>query len=94
MENYKNNLTIDELKEEYNKVAKHFKELEELIQQKDREETEKKRRELTLKKENRQKEVDDAFEKYVELSRAYERDYGSYILTRNSFNDFLNLLFN
>jgi hypothetical protein len=46
------------------------------------EEDEKKRKELNLKKEMRKQEVDYAFEKYIELSTAYEKDYGPYLLTR------------
>lgn len=46
------------------------------------EEEKKKAEELKAAKDARKKEVDDAFDKWVELRNAYQNDYGSYELTR------------
>lgn len=52
------------------------------------EEEQKKAEELKVVKEARRKEVDDAFDKYIELHKAYEKDYGVYIISRNFINGF------
>jgi hypothetical protein len=72
-------LTIEEIREECRIAEKNYRELKELLNDKVQEENDRKRKELSLKKEMRKQEVDYAFEKYIELSRAYERDYGPYI---------------
>ena len=46
------------------------------------EEEKRKAEELKAVKDARKKEVDDAFDKWVELRNAYQNDYGNYDLTR------------
>jgi uncharacterized membrane-anchored protein YhcB (DUF1043 family) len=57
-----------------------------------KEEEEKKKAQLALEKENRKKEVDDAFQNYNELLKAYIKDYGSYkvIASADDFDWFSN----
>lgn len=52
------------------------------------EEEKKKVEELKAAKDARKKEVDEAFDKWTELRKAYEKDYGNYSITRNYVNEF------
>lgn len=55
---------------------------------KKREEEERKQAELALKKETRKKEVEEALDNYLQLRKAYIKDYGS-ILIANTSDDWV-----
>ena len=73
--------TIEELEKQY-------KELGEMLTLKKQEEAEKKQAKLAAEKDARKAEVDLAFDHWVELYKAYKKDYGSYTLTRNNIDEF------
>ena len=64
-------LTLEELEAQY-------ADLGEKIKQKKQDEADRIKAELTLQKESRRKEVDEALKKYNELLKAYLADYGTY----------------
>lgn len=88
MEN-KKDFTIEELKKMYEDSLKESNTLGEMLKQKEKEEEDKKQAQLALEKETRKREVDDAYEVYSRLLKAYIEDYGSY--TTISTND--NIIF-
>lgn len=65
-------LTLEEMKAKY-------QELGEEIAQKEKAEAEIREVKFMAEKVARRKEVDEAFAKYVELHKAYEQDYGTYV---------------
>ena len=81
-------MNIEELKKQCLEAEKNFKILHEQLAQMMKEEEETKQAKLRAEKEARRKEVDDAFNKYIELHKAYEKDYGHYIISRNFINEF------
>lgn len=82
MENNKKEFTIKELEKQYAVMSKKCKALDEQIKQKKQDEEDRRQAELAHNKEIRKKEVDDAYDNYSNLLRAYIKDYGSYSTTR------------
>jgi hypothetical protein len=74
-------MTIEELEAQYDEMNEQRKRLAAKIKMKKREEEERKVAQLALDKEKRKEEVDKACEKFLELRKAYMRDYGSYNYT-------------
>lgn len=70
--------TIEELEEQYKLADEKRNALKQQIEQKKREEEERRELQLSLEKEVRKRELDDALENYKKLLRAYMRDYGIY----------------
>lgn len=77
-------LTTEELTRQYEEAKKVLNDINAQLEERKREEQE----ELRLQEKMRRKEVDDAFDKYIELLKAYEKDYGTYILSRNLIDEF------
>lgn len=77
MEN-KNEMTLEELQSQYDKLAARSRVLREKISQKKKEDEEVKRLKLANEKEQRKKEVDEAIEKCYKLLADYTNDYGTY----------------
>lgn len=74
----KKEYTIEELQKQCEEAKKNFEHFNKLIEEKKREEEELREAQLTLEKETRKKEVDDAIAKCKELVKAYMHDYGIY----------------
>lgn len=74
----KKEFTIEELEKAYQEHKAETDALKDKIEKMKQEEKEKKEAQLALEKENRKKEVDEAFNKYSELLKAYIEDYGYY----------------
>ena len=89
----KRELTLKELEEQYNLVDEKRNVLKKQIEQKKREEEELREAQLAKEKDNRKKEVDDAFEKYKMLLKAYLNDYGAYYCTSESGCDLFSVKF-
>jgi hypothetical protein len=83
MEKGKRELTIEELEKQLADVNETRKFLSETLAKKKKAEKEKKEAQLALEKENRKKEVDEAYETYRILVNNYVRDYGSYSTVTN-----------
>jgi hypothetical protein len=83
----KKDFTVEELKKMHTDLLKETNTIGEMLKQKEKEEEDKKKAQLALEKEARRKEVDEAFEKFNELQKAYIKDYGSLIITRDIDND-------
>ena len=79
--------TLDQLLEELKHAEKVHEDVKRLVEQKRKEEVERKKAALEAEKDKRKKEVDDAISKAVELVKAYNEDYGTYSIT-DRFNDF------
>ena len=79
----KKNLTVEELTKACAEAESTFEALKKQLKQAKQEEEERKRAELALVKESRKKEVDAAFDKWLELHQAYLVDYGDYVVARN-----------
>lgn len=91
-------LTLNDIEEKIKKENEaHNKELEHLNKLK-AEMLAKKNEELKAKKAERQKEVDEALKRYVELRDEFAHDYGYYIYSTNDVKprhlDFMDYLFN
>ncbi len=71
-------LTIDELQKQYEEVKRNFKRLSIQLEKKKKEEEELRETKLAKEKDARKKEVNEAFEKYKALLKAYMDDYGNY----------------
>lgn len=84
----KNELTIEELRREYEEAKNQANALGEQLKKAQQEEKDRKRAELARTQKARRKEIDDVWAKYIELSKAYERDYGVYILPKKYIDDF------
>ena len=77
----KKEFTIEELEAQYKLAEENQKALRQQIEQKKKEEKDRREAQLALEKDARKKEVDDALEKYKTLFRAYINDYGIYSCT-------------
>jgi hypothetical protein len=84
----KKDFTIEELKKMYEDSLKESNTLGEMLRQKEKDEEDRKKAQLALEKEARKKEVDEAFDTYNELLKAYIKDYGSYSTTYANDYDF------
>jgi uncharacterized membrane-anchored protein YhcB (DUF1043 family) len=69
--------TTEELTKQVEDAKKTFDCLNEQLQKQKKEEAERKQSELAAQKEIRQKEVEEAFEEYQNLMKAFIKDYGS-----------------
>ena len=74
----KKEYTIEELEAQYRLAEEKRNALRKQIEQRKKEEEELREAQLTLEKETRKKEVDDAIAKCKELVKAYMHDYGIY----------------
>lgn len=88
MKEEKRMFTIAELEKQCEKARQAYERLNEQLQTQKKEEEEKRKAQLAAEKEARKKEVDDAFDKYVKLSKAFEKDYGYYALSKTYVNEF------
>ena len=79
----KKDFTVEELKKMHTDLLKEANTIGEMLKQKEKEEKEKKKAQLALEKESRKKEVDDAFEQFYKLKKAYIKDYGGWDITRD-----------
>jgi hypothetical protein len=86
----KKEFTSEELAKACEEAKKNFEKLNEQYLKAKREEEEEKAAQLALEKEARKKEVDEAYDKYLELLSAYVKDYGSYSTTAYSDDWFPN----
>ena len=73
----KKDFTIEELKKMYEDATKECETIGEMLKQKEKDEEDKKKAQLTLEKENRKKELNEAREHYNTLLEAYIKDYGT-----------------
>ena len=81
-------LAIEELEEQYKKIAEEYDTLGKQLKERKRKEAELKEAALKSEQETRKKEIDDAFNKYKTLLSTYVKDYGSYSTsTSESFKD-------
>jgi heterodisulfide reductase subunit C len=76
--------TVEELKKMHEDLIQESNTIGEMLKKKMQEEEERKEAQLALEKESRKKEVDDAWEKYHKLLKAYIEDYGSYAQTTDT----------
>lgn len=74
----KKDYTIEELQKLYEDAKKNFETIGEQLTIAKKEEEDRKKAELALKKETRKKEVDDAITNAKNLLEAYIKDYGKY----------------
>ncbi len=75
--------TIEELEAQYKKAEESQKALKQQIEQKKKEAAELRKAKLALEKNQRLKEIDETFEQYTKLLKAYINDYGVYPLSAN-----------
>ena len=79
---------IEELEQQCFEAEKNLKTLHEQLNKAKKEEEEVKQEKLRAEKEIRKKELDEAFEKWERLRKAFIRDYGYYSTsTSESFKD-------
>ena len=74
----KKEYTIEELQKQCEEAKKNFENLNNLIEEKKKEERELREAKLAAEKEARKKEVDDALRAYKTLLRKYMNDYEVY----------------
>lgn len=94
MENNKKDFTIEELEKQYAEVGEQYKTLGEQIKQKKQEKEDKRKAQLTLEKEARKKEVDEAYENYLKLVCAYISDYGVYVRETDTIDGLIDSICN
>ena len=78
-----NKMTIAELENEYAKLNKQRDALGKVLNERKKEEEDKKKAELAVSKDKRHKEVETAINNAIELLKKYNEDYGSYSITDN-----------
>ena len=88
----KKDFTIEELKKMKEDASKEYETISEMLRQKEKEEEDRKKAELTLNKEARKKELDDAIENARKLLQKWMKDYGSYGFSGNTNESLFNLL--
>ena len=88
----KKDFTIEELTKQCEEAKKNFETLNNQLKQAIQEEADRKKAQLALEKQNRKKEIDDAFENCSKLLENYIKDYGSYSLPTIT-NDFYQSIF-
>ena len=79
----KKELTIEELKVLYENALKESKKLGEMLKKREKDEADRKAAQLALEKEKRGKAIEEAYDSYISLVKAYVKDYGSYKSTYN-----------
>lgn len=77
MSDIKREMTLEELKEKYKAMTEEYDTLGQQIKQKEKEAEDKRRAELAIEKEARQKEIEDAYDKYRVLVKRFIKDYGA-----------------
>jgi ABC-type transporter Mla subunit MlaD len=80
-------MTIEDMRKQLQEAQKRADELRENLNKAVQEEEDRKKAQLALEKENRKKEVDEAYENYHTLLKAYIKDYGTYSNITTSSND-------
>jgi uncharacterized protein YigA (DUF484 family) len=86
--------TLEQLQEELIQAQKAYDAAKKFDEQKKKEEAERKKAELALEHDKRKKEVDDAMNHAANLLKAYNEDYGTYVVTRKNISSYLlDLLF-
>jgi hypothetical protein len=89
----KKEFTIEELEAQYKHAEENQKILKAQIEQKKKEERERKEAQLALEKNTRKKEVDEALAKFKELLNAYMHDYGVYSYVSSDDDNIFNSKF-
>ena len=90
----KNEMTIEELEKEYEKLNKQRDNLSKILNERKNAEEEKRRAELAAVKKEREAEIEMTTEALASLLMAYNKDYGTYFITRKNTPSFLlDLLF-
>jgi small-conductance mechanosensitive channel len=79
----KKDFTIEELTKQCEEAKKNFETLNKELNKALKEEEDRKKAQLALEKESRKEEINEAFDKYNKLLRAYIQDYGSYSTITN-----------
>ena len=80
-------MTIKELENLYKETDEKRQKIRNLIDTKKQDEEDRKKAELALAKQTRQKAVEDAYKTYAELRKAFVKDYGSFSLKTTLSND-------
>ena len=88
MKEEKRMFTTEELEKQCEKARKAYERLNEQLQKQKQEEEEQRKAQLAAEKAVRKKEVDDAFDNYIKLSKAFEKDYGYYAFSKTYVNEF------
>ena len=83
----KKDFTLEELKKMYEDSLKESNTLGEMLRQKEREETDRKKAELELQKEKRMEEITAAENHLNELYKSYIEDYG-YLKIEHKADDY------
>lgn len=86
-EDTKKELTIEELEEQYKKTEEQYKVLGNQLKQKKKEEEDRKQKQLSLEKETRYKEIEEASDHLNQLIKNYTKDYGSFSFKRSYSKD-------
>ena len=73
-----NECTTKALEEEVKRLAEQFKAASTELDQRKKEEADRKRAQLALEKKNREEEIHTAKQKYYDLVHSFVEDYGSY----------------
>ena len=87
MKDTKKEMTIEELEKECARITLEKERIEETLKKKKQDEEDRRVAQLALDKEQRKKEVDEAYNNYCTLVNAYVRDYGSYSMTTTNTVD-------
>ena len=80
-------MTLKELEMEHAKMLAECEKVRQKIEQKQKEEDDRKKAQLGLEKEKRQKAIEEKEKELISLVRDYIKDYGSYGMKRNEDND-------
>lgn len=80
----KKEYTIEELECQYKLAEEKANTIRKQIEQKKKEDEERREAQLAIEKDARKKEVDEALATYQTLLRAYMHDYGAYFYTSNN----------
>ena len=83
----KREMTLEELEAKYEKMTEEYKVIENQIKKKKREEEDKRKAELTARKDARYKEIEEASKHLSQLIKDYTKDYGSFSFKRNYSSD-------
>ena len=89
----KKEFTIEELESQYKLAEEKRNALKQQIEQKKKEEEELRAAKLTLEKDARKKEVDNAIAQCKKLVKAYMHDYGVYSFTSSGDDEIFNSRF-
>lgn len=76
------NKSLEELAKDLEQAKQAYEFIQHCYNTKAKEEAEARKAQLAAEKEARHKAVEDAYDIYLELRRAYVKDYGSYVTMR------------